>query len=127
MENQNEFSEQPLEDFFNFKAEPKEPRRMSKEDFVKQTKLLLDKLHKSYFGAWANRSLEINEYPNGSICDKCKGCGEFIDKDETKECFRDDEQGQCFHRYCDYELVGIELGERIDDILGLLNVDEVVN
>lgn len=127
MDDQNEFSKEAVEDFFNLKVEPQEPLKMSKEEFVKQTKLLLDKLQRSYFSAWTNRSLEINEYPDEIICDKCKGCGEFVDKDETKECFRDDEQGQCFHRYCDYELVGIELEESIDDILGLLNVDEVVD
>lgn len=85
--------------------------------------------NKTYYDSYDDfsRVLKDNEFPDESICDKCTGCGNFMDNGEEKECFQNREQGDCFHRFCDYEQVGMDLEDHLDDICDLLSVDEIIN
>jgi len=114
-----------IEDFF--KIEPQEPYKMSQKEFVSKTKAVLEKIYSAYLQGWQSRVLRDGEYPEESVCDKCTGCGLFMDNGEEKECVQDKEQGDCFHRFCDYEQVGMDLETHISDISDLLSVDEIVN
>lgn len=49
-----------------------------------KTKLVLTKIYNSYSQGYMNRVLTDEEYPEESICDKCTGCGLFIDSGEKK-------------------------------------------
>ena len=114
-----------IEDFF--KIEPQEPYKMSQKEFVSKTKAVLEKIYSAYLQGWQSRVLRDGEYPEESVCDKCTSCGLFMDNGEEKECVQDKEQGDCFHRFCDYEQVGMDLETHISDISDLLSVDEIVN
>jgi hypothetical protein len=50
-----------------------------------------------------------------------------MDNGQEKECVQDREQGDCFHRFCDYEQVGINLEAHLKDMFDLLSVNEVIN
>jgi hypothetical protein len=114
-----------LEDLFNI--EPQEPYKMSQKEFVTKTKDVLEKIYNAYSQGWQSRVLRDGEHPEESVCDKCIGCGIFIENGEEKECVQDREQGDCFHRFCDYEQVGMDLETHLADISDLLSVDEIVN
>lgn len=110
-----------------FKIEPQEPYKMTKKDFVEKTKTVLNKICNSYSQGCQSKVLRDGEHPEESVCDKCTGCGLFMDNGEEKECVQDREQGDCFHRFCDYEQVGMDLETHLEDMFDLLSVDEVVN
>ena len=110
-----------------FKIEPQEYYKMSQKEFVEKTKVVLNKICNSYSQGWQSRLLREDEQPEESICDKCTGCGTFNDNGEEKECVQDHEQGQCYHRFCDYEEVGMNLKTHLSDMFDLLSVDEIVN
>lgn len=110
-----------------FKIERQEPYKMSQKEFVEKTKAVLNKICNNYSQGWQSRLLRDYEQPEESVCDKCTGCGLFNDNGEEKECVQDHEQGQCYHRFCDYEEVGIELETHLSDMFDLLSVDEIVN
>ena len=114
-----------LEDLF--KIEPQEPYKMTQKEFVEKTKTVLNKICNSYSQGWQSRLLRDDEHPEESVCDKCTGCGIFTDNGDEKECVQDREQGDCFHRFCDYEQVGMDLEAHIEDMLDLLSVDEIIN
>lgn len=50
----------------------------------------------------------------------------FLENGEEKDCVQDREQGDCFHRFCDYEQVGMDLETHLGDITDLLSVDEII-
>ena len=102
-----------------------EPYKMSQQDFVNKTKELLEKIYGAYSQEWKGRVLKDNDYPEESVCDKCTGCGIFTENGQEKDCIQDKEQGDCFHRFCDYEQVGMNLETYIGDIISLLSVDEI--
>jgi len=110
-----------------FKIEPQETYKMSQKEFVLKTKDVLEKIYNAYSQGWQSRVLRDGEHPEESVCDKCTGCGLFMDNGEEKECVQDKEQGDCFHRFCDYEQVGMDLETHLSDIAELLSVDEIVN
>lgn len=110
-----------------FKIEPEEPYKMIQEEFVKKTKAVLNKICNIYSQGWQSRLLIDVEYPEESVWDKCTGCGIFIDNGEEKECVYDREHGDCHHRFCDYEQVGMDLENHLEDMFDLLSVDEIVN
>lgn len=110
-----------------FKIEPEEPYKMNQKEFFEKTKVILNKIYNSYSQGWQSRVLRDGEHPEESVCDKCTGCGIFMDNGEEKECFQDREQGDCFHRFCDYEQVGMDLEFNLEDMYDLLSVDEIVN
>lgn len=99
---------------------------MSQKEFVEKTKAVLEKIYNGYSQNWQSRVLSDDEHPEESICDKCTGCGIFLENGEERDCFQDMEQGDCFHRFCDYEQVGIDLEDHLADIFDLLSVDEIV-
>lgn len=111
-----------LEDLF--KSEPQPRHKMDQNDFFKKTKVLLSKIYVSYVQAWQNRPLADSEYPEESICNKCTGCGTFIDNSDTKVCVQDNEQGYCFHPFFDYEQLGEDLENYLENIEELLSVEE---
>lgn len=111
------------EDFWNNPI--KAPYKMSQKEFVEKTRTVLDKICNSYSKAWQSRVLKSDEYPEESVCDKCTGFGTFIHNGEEKECFQDKEQGDCFHRLCDYKQVGMDLETHLDAMFDLLSVDEI--
>jgi len=110
-----------------FKIEPKEPYKMRQNEFVEKTKSVLEKIYNSYSQGWQSRVLRDGEHPEESICDKCTGCGVFLENGEERDCVQDREQGDCFHIFCDYEQVGMDLETHLVDISDLLSVDEIVN
>lgn len=112
-----------MEDLFNI--EPTEPIRMSQEGFFIKTKALLEKIGNNYSQAWQDRALKDNEYPEESICDKCKGHGTFKENGEERDCYRDNEHGECYHRFCDYEQFGMNLESQLENLHELLSVDEL--
>ena len=109
-----------------FKIEPQYTYKMNQKDFVEKTKEVLEKIYNAYSQGWQSRVLIDGEHPEESICDKCTGCGIFIENEKEKECVQDYELGDCFHRFCDYEQVGMDLETYTEDILDLLSVDEIV-
>jgi len=110
-----------------FKIEPQEPYKMSQKEFMSKTKDVLEKIYNAYSQGWQSRVLRDGEHPEESVCDKCTSCGLFMDNGEEKECVQDKEQGDCFHRFCDYEQVGMDLETHLSDIAELLSVNEIVN
>lgn len=110
-----------------FKIESQESYKMTQKDFFEKTKTILNKICNSYSQGWKSRVLKDGEYPNESICDKCVGNGIFIENGEEKECFIDRECGDCFHRFCDYEQVGMDLETHLPDMFDLLSVDVILN
>lgn len=114
-------------ELFKIEPEPTEPKKMDSIEFFEKTKLVLTKIYNSYSQGYMNRVLTDEEYPEESICDKCTGCGLFMDSGEKKECFQHLENGYCYHRFCDYEQVGIDLEANLEDIFDLLSVDEIIN
>ncbi len=113
-----------MEDLFNI--EPQKLRRMDQKEFIEKTKSVLEKIYNSYSQGWQSRVLTDEEYPEESVCDKCKGCGIFLENGEERDCVQDREWGGCFHRFCDYEQVGMDLENHIEDICDLLSVDEII-
>jgi len=113
-----------MEDLFNTQVQP---YIMSQKEYFEKTKAVLDKIVDSYSKGWKIRFLRDGEHPEESVCDECTGCGLFFYNGEEKECFRDTEQGDCFHRFCDYEQVGMDLESCMEDIFGLSAVDEIVH
>lgn len=107
-----------------FKIEPHDPYKMNQEEFIEKTKSVLEKIYNTYTQGWQSRVLRDDEHPEESVCDKCTGYGTFTD---GKECVQDREQGDCFHRFCDYEQVGMSLEDNLEDIFDLLSVDEIIN
>lgn len=116
-----------MEDLFN--TEPQEPYEMSKKEFFEKTKKVLNKIYNSYSQGWQSRLLKDDEYPDESVCDKCTGYGSFIENGEEWECVQDREQGECFHRFCDYEQVvnDLEIHLQFGDVLDLLSVDKIID
>ena len=98
---------------------------MAKDEFVTKTKKLLAYIESSCGKGWKSRALKEEEYPEESICDKCKGCGTFKLNNEYSECTIDHEQGECYVRYFDAEEFGLEVETCLDDIYELLFVDNV--
>lgn len=109
-----------------FKIEETEIIKMDVFEYANKAKDLLNHISNEYSKAWTSRRLEEDEYPEESICDKCKGCGTFKNKhtDELDECQQDREYGECYNRFCDVEQFGIEVEAFIEDILQLSYVDE---
>jgi hypothetical protein len=108
-----------------FKIEPQEPYKMSQKEFFEKTKSVLEKIYNAYSQGWQIRVLRYGEYPEESVCDKCTGCGVFLENGAERDCFQGGEQGDCFHRFCDYEQVGMDLENYFEDICDLLSVDEI--
>lgn len=98
---------------------------MSKDDFVKKTKELLEGIHQDYSNAWQKRVLGDGEHPEERICEKCTGCGIFILGDEQVECVQNEEDGCCFFRFCDYEQFGIDIEQRFTKIYELLSTTKI--
>jgi hypothetical protein len=114
-------------DLFNLDTEPIQPYKMDKNEFFVRTKKLLENLSNNFSQSFFNRYLMDFEYPEESICDKCTGCGTFIYDGEEKECYQDREHGECLHRLCDYEQIGMYLEDNIVELCELLSVDEIVD
>jgi hypothetical protein len=110
-----------------FKDIPVEPITMTQKEFFEKTKAILTKINYSYSNAWQTRLLLEEEFPEENICDKCTGCGVFLKNGEERDCFQDKEQGDCFHRFCDYEQVGMEMEDHLSDMHDLMVVDEIVS
>lgn len=110
-----------------FKIEPKEPCKMGQKEFFEKTKNILEKIYNSYSQGWQSRLLKDGEYPEESVCDKCNGCGIFLENGEERDCLQDRGNGDCFHRFCDYEQIGMDLETYLGDISDLLSIDETIN
>lgn len=117
-----------MEDLFKLDdIEPIQRVTMSQKEFFEKTKFILEKITYAYSTNTSYRTLSDQEYPDESICDKCEGCGTFKNLDgEEKECIQDREEGECYHRFVDYEGFGLEMESQFEDIYELLGVDEIV-
>jgi hypothetical protein len=117
-----------IEDVFGIDNNDNKIEIMSSSKYLSKTKELLGKIEKEYSIAWQDRPLKDNEMPNEIICDRCDGCGVFLEngqEGEERDCFQDREQGECYHRYCDYEQVGLEIESLIGCIHELLRVEKL--
>ncbi len=110
-----------------FKIEPIKPHKMNSDEFFRKTKELLLIIDHKYSNAWQNRHLDDTEYPDESICNKCTGSGSFKSNEDIKDCYNRGEEGFCYHRFCDYEQVGMDLEDCLGSIYELLSVDEITN
>ncbi|HPC09550.1 MAG TPA: hypothetical protein PLN85_00550 [archaeon] len=101
---------------------------MNQNEYFNKTKSLLTKIYTYYSQGWKHIPFKENEYPDEKICDECTGSNSFInDNNETIECIQNREEGECYYFYCDYEEIGFNLQNCINDILNLLLVDEINN
>ena len=91
------------EQLFDSKNEGEEIIKMTPDEFVKKTKVILQQFDKEYATSWYNRKLYDAEY-DLAPCEKCKGCGSFKNGDKEIECVQDREQGECHQRLFDHEL-----------------------
>lgn len=113
-----------MNDFFLI--EEPAPVLMSKDDFVKKTKAVLNKIMNEYHQAWMSRRLRESEYPHEDICCECKGCGTFKDEHgQEKECVQDKVEGDCFTRFFDSEQFSESIEPSFEQIHELLSVDAV--
>jgi hypothetical protein len=79
-----------------FKIGDEDPYTMTQKEFVEKTKSLLEKIYSGYLQGWQSRVLFDEEYPEESICDKCTGCGIFLENGEERDCVQDREWGRLF-------------------------------
>ncbi len=108
-----------------FKIESQEPIEMNQEEFFEKTKAVLGKIMEIYLNAEFEMYLEEDDFPEEIVCKNCKGCGKFIHNDKEKECYKDNEAGECCHKFYDYEEVGAEIELYLTDIYDLLSVDKI--
>ena len=109
-----------------FLIEEPAPVFMKQDEFVSKTKTLLNKIADDYSKSWTSRTVRDAEYPEESTCDKCTGCGTLTaENGQTMDCVQDNEQGQCFIRFMDYEQFSIDVEAKLSDLYELLSVDSV--
>lgn len=93
-----------MDDIFNMQDVVIERPKMSSDDFVKNTKLILNKIFQMYSECWYNRVI-TDEETNLAPCDNCTGCNNFKNIDGTEiNCAIDYENGYCTERAFDSEL-----------------------
>lgn len=119
------FSFDEFDKLMNTKEEPQEQINISKDEFVEKTKKLLNYISDLYSKGWKSKRLTEEEYPEESVCDKCTGCGTFKFNGGDDECVLDREEGECYVRYFDAEEFGLEIEATMDDVYGLLFIDNV--
>jgi hypothetical protein len=98
-----------FDNLFDIEPLKSEPLEMDKKEFYEKTHKILTIIDNIYSKGWQNRSMQESDYPEESICDKCKGEG--VNKEGVGQCFQNKEYGECYIRFCDYEQIGIELEE----------------
>jgi hypothetical protein len=110
-----------------FKLEEVKPNIVPKDEYFKESKKILESVASAYHSAWFSKPLEEAEYPEQSVCDNCKGCGNFLYEGEKKECFVNYERGECYHRVCDYESIGILIEGLLEsgNLYDIIGVDGV--
>lgn len=91
-----------MDSLFN-QLEISEEQKMSSEEFITKTKILLMKIDKEYAASWYSRKLNEQEYQIAP-CDQCKGNGCFKKDDIQIDCIQDREQGECYERLFDADL-----------------------
>ncbi len=96
---------------------------MNKDEYFKKSQQLFDIISMQYSKSWKSRRLLDSEFPDESICEKCKGCGVFNVNGEEKECVQDKEEGDCFHRFFDSEEFGLEVESQLEELHNLLGLD----
>lgn len=111
-----------MNDIFSITEE--ELPKIKQSEFNETVKKLLNNICNCYHNSWHSRSLKDEEFPEESICDKCKGCGTFNVDGEDRECFMDRENGIC---YQDAEEFGMEVEDEMDNIYGLLGSEIIPN
>jgi hypothetical protein len=96
---------------------------IKQSEFNELVKKVLTNISNAYTSSWHSRLLKDEEFPDESICDKCKGCGEFKDINgavlECKQHYSEDDS-YCYHRYMDAEEFGLEVESEIENIENLL-------
>lgn len=97
--------------------------KIKQSEFNESAIKVIESIAKSYNQSWHTRPLKDEEFPDESICDKCTGCGSFINGEFQSDCFQDREQGWCYHRYQDVEEFGLEVASEIESIWGLLGIE----
>jgi len=96
--------------------------KIKQSEFNTLATKVLENIAKSYNQSWHSRPLKEEEFPDESICDKCKGCGVFVNGEFQSDCFKDREQGWCYHRYQDAEEFGTEVETELESIYALIGV-----
>lgn len=76
---------------------------ISKDDFIKKTRALLQEMVIEYQKSFSNRQLLDNELERAS-CDNCHGTRHTTsDTDEDIICYQDNDAGACFELTFDYD------------------------
>ena len=99
--------------------------KITQSEFNLKAMKILTNIANSYSQSWHSRQLKEDEFPHESICDKCTGCGTFINGELESECFQDKMEGWCYHRYQDAEEFGIEVETELENIYKLIGVEIV--
>ena len=91
-----------MDDLFNLETDDFEisAPKMTAEDFITQTKKVLNEINRKYSQSWYNRRIEDSEVEIAP-CDNCKGTGRFKISEKEIECAMDSEQAQCYERCFD--------------------------
>lgn len=102
--------------------------KIKQSDFNKSSIKVLEYIAKAYNDSWHKRRLEDGEFPDQSICDKCKGCGEFKSiNGDVLECIQhySEDDAFCYHPYQDAEEFGLEVQAIIVDVYSILGIQIV--
>lgn len=111
-------------DIFDDKAINEVPK-IKQSEFNHRVINVLENIAKRYYESWHTRPLKDEEFPEESVCDKCTGCGTFVNREFRSDCFQDREEGWCYYRYQDAEEFGKEVEVELENIYGLLNIEIV--
>lgn len=76
----------------------------SKEQYLKTSKTIFETISNSYSSSFKKEHLTDEQFPDESVCDKCKGCGTFINGGIETDCYNNPEYGYCSYTYFDSEL-----------------------
>jgi hypothetical protein len=109
-----------------FLVEKPSPVYMNKEEYFERTQQLFRYISMKYSNSWQNRRLLESEFPDESICNKCKGCGNFQDENgDVLECRQhySENDAYCYHRYWDAEDFGTEVESQLQELHNLLCVE----
>jgi len=111
-----------LSDIFDDK-ETYEMPKIKQSEFNERATKVFENIAKGYNQSWHSRPLKDEEFPDESICNKCTGCGNFINGDFQADCFQDKEQGWCYYRFLDAEEFGTEVENELENIYGLIGIE----
>jgi len=101
------------------------PEFMNKDEYFKRSQKVLESISMSYSNSWGSIRLSDGEYPDESICEKCKGFGICKINGEEKQCKQDRIEGECFYDYFDSEDFILSIESQMEELHNLLGIDGI--